>query len=315
MSISLHPGFLEQSRRRRYLLGISGGRDSVALLHLLLDAGYRNLVLCHLNHKLRGRASGEDAAFVSRLARKHGLGCEIGQADVPRLMQQHGESMELAARNARQRFFADCARKCRCNRVLLAHHADDQAETILFNLLRGSHGLRGMQHEAMHHVDGKELLMLRPLLGVTRDQINHYLTEKKIAFREDASNTEALTSRNRLRNEVMPLLNEIMGREVRPALLRAQAASQRQQEAIETMLASMKLRDPQGRLFLPKIAALPPALQSTVLHDYLRDYQVADISQELLGRCAALVTDAGVAKVNLPGGKFLRRRQKRIFIS
>lgn len=78
MSTSLHADFLAQSKKRRYLLGVSGGRDSVALLHLLLDAGYKNLVLCHLNHSLRGHASGQDAALVRRLAKKYNLLAQNG---------------------------------------------------------------------------------------------------------------------------------------------------------------------------------------------------------------------------------------------
>jgi tRNA(Ile)-lysidine synthase len=315
VSPSLHADFLTQSKKRRYLLGISGGRDSVALLHLLLDAGYHNLVLCHLNHSLRGKASGQDAALVRRLAKKYDLPCETGRVDVPKLMVENGDSMELAARKARHQFFADCASTYRCKRILLAHHADDQAETILFNLLRGSHGLKGMYFSTVHQVNGKKLHLLRPLLDVARSEINDYLTAHKITFREDASNAEGITTRNRLRNEAMPLLNEIMGREIRPALVRAAVASHAQQTAITSVLTSLKLTDPQGRLFLPKLAVLSPALQSSAIHHHLKQHHISNISHELLARCCQLISDQSVAKVNLPGGKFLRRKEKRIFVS
>lgn len=287
----------------------------MALLHILLEAGYRNLVLCHLNHMLRGTESSKDAALVRRLAKKHDLPCEVVREDVNKLMLSYGESMELAARNARHRFFAHCARRFRCQRVLLAHHADDQAETILFNLLRGSQGLRGMRFSSLHTIEDKKLTILRPLLDTTRGEIDVYVNANRISYREDASNAEEGTTRNRLRNRAIPMLNEIMGREVRSALIRAEAASQRQQKAIEAMLATMKLRDPKGRLFLPKIAVLPPALQLSVLHDYLKEHEVNDISQELLERCACLISNVDVAKVNLPGKRFLRRKQQRLFIS
>ena len=315
MSTSLHADFLAQSKKRRYLLGISGGRDSVALLHLLLDAGYKNLVLCHLNHSLRGHASGQDAALVRRLAKKYNLLSETDRVNVPELMLQNGGSMELEARNARHQFFAGCARKFRCSRILLAHHADDQAETILFNLLRGSYGLKGMYFSTIHQVNGKELQLLRPLLETTREDINDYLAAHKISFRDDSSNAEAITTRNRLRLEAIPLLNDILGREIRPAILKAAVASQAQQQAIASSLESMQLHDPQGRLFYPKIAKLSPALQSSAIHSYLKAHDVSDITQELLSRCNSLITDPSIAKVNLPGGRFLRRREKRIFIS
>jgi len=315
VSTSLHADFLAQSKKRRYLLGISGGRDSVALLHLLLDAGYKNLVLCHLNHSLRGHASGQDAALVRRLAKKYNLLSETDRVNVPELMLQNGGSMELEARNARHQFFAGCARKFRCSRILLAHHADDQAETILFNLLRGSYGLKGMHFSTIHQVNGKELQLLRPLLETTREDINDYLAAHKISFRDDSSNAEAITTRNRLRLEAIPLLNDILGREIRPAILKAAVASQAQQQAITSSLESMQLHDPQGRLFYPKIAKLSPALQSSAIHSYLKAHDVSDITQELLSRCNSLITDPSIAKVNLPGGRFLRRREKRIFIS
>ena len=315
VSPSLHADFLAQSKKRRYLLGISGGRDSVALLHLLLDAGYKNLVLCHLNHSLRGHASGQDAALVRRLAKKYNLLSETDRVNVPELMLQNGGSMELEARNARHQFFAGCARKFRCSRILLAHHADDQAETILFNLLRGSYGLKGMYFSTIHQVNGKELQLLRPLLETTREDINDYLAAHKISFRDDSSNAEAITTRNRLRLEAIPLLNDILGREIRPAILKAAVASQAQQQAIASTLESMQLHDPQGRLFYPKIAKLSPALQSSAIHSYLKAHDVSDITQELLSRCNSLITDPSIAKVNLPGGRFLRRREKRIFIS
>ena len=312
---TLHADFLTQSKARRYLLGISGGRDSVALLHLLLDAGYRNIVLCHLNHSLRGRASGQDAALVSRLGKKYDLQCETERVNIPKQMSQKSGSMELLARNARHQFFANCARKYRCKRILLAHHADDQAETVLFNLLRGSYGLKGMHFSTTHHISGKELELQRPLLEINREDINEYLEHHKIAYRDDASNAESITTRNRIRNEAIPLLNEIMGREVRPAILRATSASQAQQSGINSTLETLQLNDPQGRLYLPKIVQLSPAMRSSAMHHYLKAHDISDINLDLLAKCDELITSKDKAKVNLPGGKFLRRKEKRIFIS
>lgn len=223
--------------------------------------------------------------------------------------------MELLARNARHQFFAQCARKYRCNRILLAHHADDQAETVLFNLLRGSYGLKGMHFSTLHHIDGKDLELQRPLLEISRKDINQYLKSHKITYRDDASNAEGITTRNRFRNEAMPLLNEIMGREVRPAILRATSASQAQHNAIISTLETLQLHDPQGRLFLPKLAELSPAMRTSAMHHYLRAHDIPDISLELLAKCDELITSKVLAKVNLPGDRFLRRKEKRIFIN
>src|SRR5688500_16582742 len=122
----------------RYLIGVSGGRDSVTLLHLLADAGYRRLIVCHLDHKLRGKAGGSDAAFVRQLAKRLQLDVEIESADVKALARQSKQSIETAGRTARYEFFARIARRRRCRTLFVAHHADDLVETFLLNLFRGA---------------------------------------------------------------------------------------------------------------------------------------------------------------------------------
>src|SRR5438874_11533769 len=121
-----------------YLIGVSGGRDSVTLLHWLTSLGYRKLIVCHLDHELRGRASQVDARFVASMAAKLGLNCEIGRTDVRGLAAQSKLSIETAARAARFAFFIRVARQKRCRTIFLAHHADDLVETALLNLLRGA---------------------------------------------------------------------------------------------------------------------------------------------------------------------------------
>ena len=122
---------------RRYLIGVSGGRDSVALLHQLVDLGYRRLVVCHLDHQLRGRASKADARFVERLAAKLDCEFEIDRTDVAALARKSKQSIETAGRTARYEFFARVARRRRCHTIFLGHHADDLVETFLMNLFRG----------------------------------------------------------------------------------------------------------------------------------------------------------------------------------
>src|SRR4051794_14593076 len=124
--------------KRRYLVGVSGGRDSVALLHLLAHSGYRRLIVCHLDHQLRGRSSAADAKFVKTLATKLKLECEIGRTEVAALAKRTKQSLETAGRNARYEFFAGVARRHRCRTLFLGHHADDLAETFLLNLFRGA---------------------------------------------------------------------------------------------------------------------------------------------------------------------------------
>ncbi len=127
----------------RYLIGVSGGRDSVALLRCMVDLGYDKLVVCHLDHQLRGRFSQADARFVEKLAKSYQVGFELGSANVGALAKNKKMSIEAAAREARYSFFARVAKRRRCHTIFLAHHADDLAETFLINLFRGT-GLTGL---------------------------------------------------------------------------------------------------------------------------------------------------------------------------
>ena len=309
------PWLAGASRRARWLVGVSGGADSVALLHLLVEAGFRNLVVCHLDHRLRGRASTADARFVRHLAERLGLAHEIGRTDVRARMKKRGESMETAARGARHRFFGECAVKHRCRRLLLAHHADDQAETVLWNLLRGSHGLKGMRQEHRMRVEGGGVLQLiRPLLGVRHADLTAWLLARGLAWREDASNAEAVAVRNRLRHEVFPLLSEITGRDPVAAFVRGAADDALREEAEREMLARASVLDPQGRLHLPALSQLPPALRRVALADFLAGQGVTAIDRALVESAVAMTSPSHAAAINLPGGGRLRRRAGRLWI-
>lgn len=302
------------SKRVLRLVGVSGGADSVALLHLLVESGFSKLVICHLNHGLRGRASAADARFVASVARRLKLPCEIGRTDVPRMMRESGLSLETAAREARHRFFAACAVKHRCKRVLLAHHADDQAETILWNLLRGSRGLRGMAGEQRIRVEGVSLSMIRPLLGCRRDELATWLTSKRHPWREDSSNSEPAAIRNRIRNEVFPLLESITSRDPVPPLLRAAEDFRAAAELEEELLAMAQLEDAEGRIHLPSFRKLPSGLRQTVLKSYLEKRGVRTIDRALLERCDRIASPDAAPSVNLTDGRRLRRTAGRLWL-
>src|SRR5437868_14681535 len=173
-----------------YLIGVSGGRDSVALLHWLTDLGYKTLIVCHLNHRLRGRSSDADARFVQKLAEKYQLKFELGAADVRTDAKKRKTSIETAAREARYLFFARAAKRHHCHTIFLAHHADDQVETFLINLFRGagSAGLAAMQAVSMRRIGKVDLRMVRPFRTMWRTDVDEYLREHRLRFREDASN-------------------------------------------------------------------------------------------------------------------------------
>jgi tRNA(Ile)-lysidine synthase len=309
------PWFASASRRKRYLVGVSGGADSVALLLLLVDAKFRNLVICHIDHGLRGRASTADAKFVRSLAEKLGLPLESTRVDVPGRMKSRHESMETAARNARHDFFGECAVKHRCQRVLLAHHADDQAETVLWNLLRGSHGLRGMREIREFTLkSGTKLEIVRPLLGLRRAELIGWLMSRGSRWREDASNAEPVAIRNRLRNEALPLLSMISGRDAVQAIFRATENSHEQAELEAWALTQANVLDPQGRLHVPVLRSLPVALQRAALVAYLNDAGLREMDRVQLDRLVNLLDPTQPGSVNLAQGYRMKRRAGRMFL-
>lgn len=291
-----------------YLVGISGGRDSVCLYHWLVSHQFHNLTCCHLHHGLRGHEADADENFLRELL---GSDLIVGHTDVPALAEKESLSLETAARRARHTFFHDCARRTGIAQVLLAHHADDQAETILFNLLRGSAGPKGMKPRQKL---GK-LTLLRPLLAVRRTEINDYLSTHQISFREDQSNAQPFATRNRLRHEALPLLADILGRDPVPALQRTERLSRDLEEIARNTLDSLDLLDPQNRLHLPTFRSLSTALQRQALHDYLRKNDIPNLTFDLIDRARLLAHPEAPPSLNLPGGQRLRRKQARLFLS
>ena len=292
---------------RRYLIGVSGGRDSVVLLHWLLAQGYQKLVVCHLDHGLRGRAAQADARFVERLAAQAKLPFVLQCEDVKARAAKSKCSIETAARAARHEFFAAVGRRRRCPTIFLGHHADDLAETFLFNLLRGSgsEGQRAIRAVSTQRVKKFGLTIVRPLLGVWREEIDAYVGAHQLRFREDASNQSLGPMRNRIRHRILPMLEKEFGRGVRQSLWRAAEIAAEEHAALEEMMPP-DLRDARK---------LPVALQRRAVRRWLREHAIADIGFELIERVRALLDPSGdVAKVNLPGNRHARRRSGKLFI-
>lgn len=307
---------------RPYLVGVSGGCDSVTLLHLLIDAGHRNLVVCHLDHGLRGEESDGDRCFVQRLAAKLGCSCEVEKMDVAELAKDAGESIQLAARRARHRFFARVAAFKNIPDVILAHHADDQAETIFVNLLRGSglRGIAGMQSPKAMCVDNVSLVFHRPLLTVRRAAIRNSAALRKIEFREDSSNASRHYLRNRVRHDLLPAASEAADRDVVDAVVRLGTGLRDDVNFLDELVseASVGARwgdGEDGALSVVALRSLHPSVRVRVLSAWLEANQIGEVSQGLLGRVDALLDEeASVARVNLPGGHWARRRGGKLFV-
>jgi len=181
----------------RVIAAVSGGPDSVCLLHVLRELGIELAGVAHFNHKLRGEASDGDERFVAELARQIGLPFHREEGGA----RHTADNLEQALRRARRGFFARLLRGGLAERVALGHTLDDQAETVLFRLLRGS-GLAGLAGILPITADG----IIRPLLDVRRSEVEEFLRERGIAWREDASNWDPAFARNRIRHALLPQL-------------------------------------------------------------------------------------------------------------
>lgn len=308
ISLQPHPACMPHLKKGVVLVGLSGGRDSVALLHVLLQQGCC-VHACHVHHGIRGEAADADADFCRALCERLDVPFEQHRIDVPALTRAHKVSLETAARTARRELLSTAAARCGAQAVALAHHADDQAETVLFRLARGAAGYRGMQ--PVHPAQG--ILWLRPLLAHTRSDITRYLENRGENWVEDATNAVADVARNRIRLEVLPALNRALERDVAPILNRSAAQQADALNALAEALDLLPLTDPQGRLFLPALAERSPAFRRAVLHHYLTRAGVPGLTHaHIVAVDAILPPEAPAHSVNLPGGFRAVRRQKRL---
>jgi tRNA(Ile)-lysidine synthase len=198
--------------KQRVLVAVSGGLDSMALLHTLyrLATAHRwKLFIAHLNHRLRGRSSDADERLVKKTAKQMGLKVVTESADVRSLAKQQKLSLEMAARQIRHEFLARTARRLRVSTVALAHHADDQQELFFLRLLRGSgsEGLGGMRWRGGSPVDPR-IQIIRPFMNQPKAALLNFAKLEGISFREDASNASLDMQRNRVRHELLPLLKK-----------------------------------------------------------------------------------------------------------
>jgi tRNA(Ile)-lysidine synthase len=323
-----------------YLIGVSGGRDSVALLHWLISLGYKDLTVCHLNHRLRGRSSNADARFVKTLVERYKqelvgqalrltgartgkrsarratarrIEFELGSANIRALAKKQKISIETAAREARYAFFAETAQCRNCRTIFVAHHADDLVETFLINLFRGagSAGLSAMREISTRRIDGINLTIARPFLCVWRKEIDDYVGEYRLRFREDATNKNLTPLRNRIRHRIIPYLEKTLGRNIRQNIWRTAMIAAEEEKWIDS-----ELRDSaHAELSVVKLRALPIALQRRALLKWLRAQNVPDVGFDAIERVRSLADrDARIAKVNLPENRHARRRAGKIFI-
>lgn len=293
-------------RGARVLCAVSGGADSMCLLHLLKsleeERGIR-VFAAHFEHGLRGEESLRDMAFVEDWCGEHEIPCVTGRGDTRALAETERLGLEEAARKLRYEFLERTADELGCDRIATAHTADDNAETLLLNLIRGS-GAKGLSG-----IPPRRGKIVRPLLETERTEIEAYLEAKGVPHVEDSSNESLAFSRNRLRKEILPLL-----RELNPALnesLGRTAALLRQDEELLSALAGEWLDEQFDGVSLPlrELRALHPALAARAV----RGICPRSLSAAQTDAVLRFAEGTELGFLDLPGLR-LRREQGRLYV-
>jgi tRNA(Ile)-lysidine synthase len=299
-------------RKEPAVVGVSGGCDSVVLFDLLRRAKFRQLIVAHFHHGLRGATADRDAEFVRQLARKNKTPCVVARGKTRPRARKHRETIEEAARKLRRSFFARTAKKYQAPRIFLAHHSGDVAETLLFHLARGS-GPAGLASLRLASpLEGTPATLIRPLVGFTRSEIESYAASRKLDFCEDETNLSRHHTRNRLRHDVLPALSRAIGFDPVPALVRAAEILAAENDWIEELVA-----DDARSVELDKrsLRAMPLARQRRLLRAWLRLHAKIEpnfATVECVRHMALSIT--GPAKMNVPQGRHVRRREGKIFL-
>jgi tRNA(Ile)-lysidine synthase len=291
----------------RVAAAVSGGGDSVALLLLLVELRAELgivLSVAHVNHKLRGEESEEDQRFVTELAQRHGL--ELYTQEAP--LGEAKSGIEAAARKLRYDFFRQLARENRVSRIATAHTLDDQAETVLLRMLRGT-GIRGLSGihrrvalEGRGQAGGE---VVRPLLGFRSAELAAFLGEREQPWREDSSNRDLGFLRNRVRHRVLPLLQENFGSALAENLADLAEIARAEEEHWE--LVHPEIRASDDSVGIASLLSLPVAAQRRLIRGWLEnnDSDLA-VSFRLIEEVLQLARGAGGERIELPGGRMLR---------
>ena len=290
----------------KVLVGLSGGADSVFLLICLktLSFGVRAL---HVNHGIRGEAAAADERFCEDLCRRLDIPLETVHADVPAAAAEQGLSTEEAGRNVRREALAESCRRLGISAAATAHHLDDQAETVLMNLARGS-GLKGCAGIRPRQQLGEGITLIHPLLALTREEIRGWLASRGLSWCEDGTNAENLYLRNRVRNEILPALREHVNSASASHIAAAAEDFAEADELLRNEAAKWVggLRSEEGKVIIPcsRLLTLPAIVQRYVVREAVgrTDSRLKDISRSHIEAVLRLAGGTGSRRLDLPGG-------------
>lgn len=309
-------------RKETVLAAVSGGPDSVCMLHILKELNTMeefswNLIVAHVNHRLRGKESDEDEKFVKNLAKKLGLPFISVRVNVRKLMGGKKSSPEETARKARYKALRELALREKAQKIALGHTFDDQAETILFRIVRGT-GLRGLRGiPAIRMVSRKEdLFIVRPLIEVERKEVEEYLKEHNCEFRLDPTNVDTAITRNFIRHELFPIVERRLNPRVKYALVKLGQISRSfyvcMKEISKEIFEGVKLISKEGEVAfsVQEFAKFPPAIQTLVIDKAVRQLvgRLPHLSFEHYVGVISLCSNYGHGKVvQLPKGLVAKR--------
>ncbi|MGO9403068.1 MAG: tRNA lysidine(34) synthetase TilS [Terriglobales bacterium] len=296
----------------RVAAAVSGGADSVALLCLLLELRAELgivLSIAHVNHKLRGEESDEDERFVAKLARQYGLDFYVREAGI-----DDGDSsgIEAAARERRYEFFRQLARDGRVSKIATAHTLDDQAETVLLRIFRGTgiRGLAGIHPRMVFKEQGRVLgEVVRPLLGFRRARLLEFLRERDQSWREDSSNRDLAFLRNRVRHRLLPMIGEEFGEAAIEHMGELAEIARAEEEMTSTQYSVPSSQQTGASLLAGPLLALPLAAQRRVVRAWLKtNGRDLSISFRLIEEALELTRGPAGKKMELPEAILRRGR-------
>ncbi|MCL2234828.1 MAG: tRNA lysidine(34) synthetase TilS [Defluviitaleaceae bacterium] len=281
------------------VIGLSGGADSVALLHLLAEKGVP-LFAVHVNHGLRGEEAEADAVFCRMICRRFDVPLEVFTVNSEKVAKEYKLSVEAAGRLLRYDIFKQVAEARGNHKIATGHHKNDVAETVLMQVLRGTGRVRGIPPVREN--------IIRPLIGVTREEIEEYCARHKLPFRHDSTNDNTDFTRNKVRLETIPMLAEAYNPNLVDTLARLAEISQTEDEFLDKLTPKF----PSMQIWIKELNQFDLALKRRSVRHMLKG--LANVTLEHIDNIVGLIDKQSGKEVSLPGGNVARRSYDKIVI-